>query len=410
MIKRGCVGEKIILLAISIGLLHTTRNLTDIYYLAYFFSVILIMLMSANRKRALLTVVFLLSIIYVSALSYATTENGDLWLGIVRYCFVAPFAIYFLTTELKENIRVNINKLFLTFIAISAFSLFYQFIYVEIAWFAETSWRSGVVKYSTLAGNENAYGAIAGIGLFLALRILKNTFYKLTYFSVILIAGFASLQKMAIVTMMLAVCLQIWIYGGSGHNERRILKIYLTFGACIFLLVYFLAESLENPYIKYAIGIFSSDTDEVGDVNLFISMLDRAYMLPMAVIDYWGGLEIMVGVGLYGAGGVLGYQNYPMAHNFVVEMIGIFGFFIGIILLSFFFYIAFVSTKILLINKNNNISELKTYAGIYILIIIGGVFTGGFVFHPVTGIILWFVAAQLIRFARQNCPAVESIK
>lgn len=124
-------------------------------------------------------------------------------------------------------------------------------------------------------------------------------------------------------------------------------KTYLFFtfllaglGLSVFFLADFGAGSLETVH-RLIVGLLTSDSSVSQDVPFFESIFDRVTALPLETLSFYGSEILVLGAGVFGEG-VLGYAQYPMAHNGIVELLCIYGFIFGG--LAVLCYCCFLST------------------------------------------------------------------
>ncbi|WP_205579907.1 hypothetical protein, partial [Pseudomonas aeruginosa] len=100
---------------------------------------------------------------------------------------------------------------------------------------------------------------------------------------------------------------------------------------------------------------------------------------------------------------VLGYAQYPMAHNGIVELLCIYGFIFGglavLLLLLLFVYSVF-----LLVFRRRKIActELGFLCSAFIIWFVNYVFSGGGLFHPVGAALFWLVVFRFLYLLRRK--------
>ncbi len=311
--------------------------------------------------------------------------------GIFRLLYLAPFVIFLFSTNFSEDQTEVFWNIVALFVAGSAISLLFQFYFGLISWFADSSERAGVERFSSLAETLTVFGSIVGVGI-LIVGFYKNNFFVFSIAFVLLTAGaMLSLQKMIITNYIISTVLLF--FSGKIKSRRKfeltlILFIIFTFG------IYFILnnENLE-AYADYVAAIFSKNADNVYDVSIWESIIDRFSELPMAVVDYWG-WRLLLGVGVYGGAGGLGYQDYPMAHNLLLEIIAIFGVPIGCVVIYFLWKYTIFAFRAIAQNRTPS----TTLSGfVYILLTFSKLFTGALFYHPVIGLIFWFSASNIYK-------------
>lgn len=391
--SRSSKTKSIILFSSSVILLHLLRNVSDVYYVILGFWMLLagayILLRLEKNVEALLLAVFL--IVYVAVISNVADVAENPIIGIFRLFYLAPFVVFLFSTEFSENQVKVFWIIVLLFIIGSAISLLFQFYSGPVSWFADSSERAGVERFSSLAGSLTVFGSIVGVGIFVAAFFVKSSIIFFIAFVLLTAGAMLSLQKMAIANYIIGV--SVLLFTKKIRVRRRIeLAVFLLLA--ITLGIYFIFNSGNfEAYTSYITAIFSKDAADVYDVSIWESIIDRFSELPMAVVDYWG-WSLLLGVGVYGGAGGLGYQDYPMAHNLLLEIIAIFGIPIGCVVIYFLWRYTVFAFRAVAQNRTPS----TTLSGLtYILLTFSSLFTGTLFYHPVIGLIFWFSASNIYK-------------
>ncbi|MCV6502722.1 hypothetical protein OFL48_12480, partial [Pseudomonas aeruginosa] len=120
-----------------------------------------------------------------------------------------------------------------------------------------------------------------------------------------------------------------------------------------------------------------------------------------------GDVSVIFFQGVYaprvGAGGALGYAQYPMAHNGIVELLCIYGFIFGglavLLLLLLFVYSVFL---LVFRRRKTACTELGFLCSAFIIWFVNYVFSGGGLFHPVGAALFWLVVFRFLYILRRK--------
>ena len=227
--------KSIILFSSFVILFHLLRNVSGFYYIILgiwvLFTGVYILPRLKKNAEVISFAIFLIS--YVAAMSGMAGAAEDQIIGIFRLFYLAPFVIFLFSTNfLEDQIKVFWNIIAL-FVVGSAISLLFQFYFGPITWFADSSERAGVERFSSLAETLTVFGSIVGVGI-LIVGFYKNNFFVFSIAFVLLTAGaMLSLQKMIITNYIISTVLLF--FSGKIKSRRKfeltlILFIIFTFG------------------------------------------------------------------------------------------------------------------------------------------------------------------------------------
>lgn len=382
---------------VLIYFLHLLRNLSPIYYFAVLSSSLLLAFRLLGRPQSseLKILLPLFVVIYVSILSFTSSQPDSPLIGLSRLFFLLPFVVYLFTYNLSEKDEHSFWILVVLFSVLSASSLILQIFVGPISWFAESSFgRAGVDRFASLAGSLTSYGSLLPVALMASCLILKNQFLKFIVLTILVSGGLISLQKMAFGTSVLALLVIVFRFGNaSGLAKLKPLRVFVFIALALVATSIVYAVFGESPYFIYFTSLLDPSQSVVGDVTMASSIESRLSALPQESLKFWGGLEnSWLGVGVFGAAGGLGYPDYPSPHNLVYETLLVFGLPIAVPLLAFFAYCCVLSLSNIF--SRSSIHIFLSSAS-YLLLLVPSVFTGGLYYHPVTGVIFWFCCSRI---------------
>ncbi|EIU5573934.1 hypothetical protein EGJ90_24860 [Pseudomonas aeruginosa] len=241
---------------------------------------------------------------------------------------------------------------------------------------------------------------MVGVPALASLFYLKG-WARVVCFFLLCLGAMLSLQKAALANIVIVLFFAYWL--------KLIKKTYLFFtfllaglGLSVFFLADFGAGSLETVH-RLIVGLLTSDSSVSQDVPFFESIFDRVTALPLETLSFYGSEILVLGAGVFGGGGVLGYAQYPMAHNGIVELLCIYGFIFGglaVLLLL----LLFVCSVFLLVfrRRKTACTELGFLCSAFIIWFVNYVFSGGGLFHPVGAALFWLVVFRFLYILRRK--------
>lgn len=327
--------------------------------------------------------VLVLSVIY-------NNDYGDAALGMFRFSSLIMAFLSALMIIRSDKLDL-FWIIFSQFVALCALSLYFQFIFGPIDWFAESSARAGFSRYASLAGSLTVYGVICGMA------IISSYFYfhgwrRMLLIAVIVSGGFISLQKAAIANIFLAaLCIAI-VERVSFKQLFKVLLLVLLVGGIV-LWSTGLYEIAEVGF-KSSLGAAADDVQT--DVSLLQSAWDRIIELPGIVFNFYGLNRLFWGVGVFGGSGSLGYADLPMMHNAYFDIISIAGLPVFSGLLIYFLSLLYKSAHHFHTLAQSQVRRKVTVL-IFLMSLLNMLFASGNFFQPVVAIILWVSVVYVAR-------------
>ncbi|EOT7836353.1 hypothetical protein ACNH7Y_000795 [Pseudomonas aeruginosa] len=395
--------RSVALVLLSVFLFHILRNLSGAYYLvlAGFCGLFFLLFINNWRdiKYSALGIFVIFFWTYASLVSMLWFDlYGDYSIGIFRLWASLPL-LFVAMVLARENLKVPM-QLISFFFSLAALSFLWQYAFGPIEWFAEASERAGGARFASLVGSLTAYGAMVGVPALASLFYLKG-WTRVVCFFLLCLGAMLSLQKAALANILIVLFFAYWL--------NLIKKTYLFFtfllaglGLSVFFLADFGTGSLETVH-RLVVGLLTSDSSVSQDVPFFESIFDRVTALPSEALSFYGSEILVLGAGVFGGGGGLGYAQYPMAHNGIVELLCIYGFILGglavLLLLLLFVYSVF-----LLVFRRRKIAciELGFLCSAFIIWFVNYVFSGGGLFHPVGAALFWLVVFRFLYLLRRK--------
>lgn len=325
--------------------LHILRNLHPVYVIVPLIPLALSFactMLSGQRYRSdglLLIGFFLVAAAYPLLPAFLLFPDRDYAVSLARYFYILPVMLGALVlSERADRLRVII-WIFIGLCVIGALSLFYQVATGPVEWFSEPSTRDGLTRYASMLGSLTVMGVAGGIALPAVLLLPAPWLLRGLLLIIIGTGMLFTLQKAAVANIVIVAVAVLAIQMKRG----RLLQVigWLTL-LCVALLA---AWSLEIDYVVRPIdNVLRLDGEGYADVPLTQSIVDRIWLLPSKLFDAYGFKGLIFGVGMMGGGGVLGFDEMPMAHNVLFDFL-----FIGGVpyLLAFLLLIGFAGRRLL---------------------------------------------------------------
>jgi hypothetical protein len=383
------------LFVLVLYMFHIARNITPIYFGVLGFCLLILVIFVLNkidqlRFDPLIPIVLLIWIFATIVSTFQLNRLGDPVIGIFRMWVSIPLILTSLVLS-TSSIRTSMQLLCLFFV-IAAISLCWQYAFGAILWLADSSERAGSERFASLAGSLTSYGTSIGVVLLAAFVYFRGLARVIVCFFLIL-GAVLSLQKAGLANVGFALVFAFWI------GAINIRGINFIVGTLMLIAIIFINYTPDDGVIgvlyRLFSGYISSDSEFVSDVSFQDSILDRITVLPIEVYKFYGFSTLIIGAGVFGGSGVLGYPDLPMAHNGLMELVGIFGFFIGGIFVSGLIYF-FISSLLLLRHRKLFINtEIAFLSASYVLWFVNYLFSGGALFHPIGAAIFWLLIFRI---------------
>lgn len=401
----GIIDKKtsIFVLTVVILLFHLARNISILYFAAQ--GLLLLLSFAGCNKSTNIAIAKIIGgiiVIWIYAVSmslFYSNWYGDPFLGIARLTYITPYIILFFLFRRSQGQSIFIWKVLVFFVAIAALTIPYQMIYGSIAWFAEPGERAGVIRYSSLVGSLTSFGGVVGAA-FVASFILFKHSTKFLFAIIFVICSVLSLQKASIGALLIALALLYWL-GYFRFSWSLILGFLLV---VLFVFTVFAEdESIRDSSLLFLKGVVGFEDDSAAtDVTLVQSMVDRFTELPRESLEFFGFNSILLGVGVFGASGGLGYPDYPMMHNLIGEILIMLGIPFSVVIIIFLLRYVKISLSICRNSATNNDTARLVAACVFVMTLVVSIFTGALFYHPVIGAFFWFSLSELVHYNTGN--------
>ena len=386
---------------------HMLRNIS-LFYPAVVMAICLYFIAISMRNKIYIEyrdiVLFLIFTSLIPIYSIFRFPDVNYLTPSFRFFFIYPFAILVLILMKNQRNYDAIISAILIMVMICCFSLFYEiFFHTSINWLAAASGRSGIVRYSSLAGSLTTLGIVAPLSILFAYYHLKSVFLKISFIAIFIVGSIFTIQKAAVVNLVLVGGI-LFFYSNYRHRVKIIL-----FGTLVMSILYLY---FSDYFYQTIVSVFDHSKAKSYDVTMSMSILQRLWLLPSVLFDKYGLSGMLFGVGLVGGSGLFGLSNFPMNHDGVFDLL-----FIGGIVYLFLFIILF-SNGLLRMRK-----YLKAYTGdfraraaywVLILLLINMIFSGIFYFQPYTGMMFFVTLTYcfgIFKFKNNNhCLDIKCVQ
>lgn len=379
--------------SVSLYCLHSLRGLSILFavvpmLVSMGFALVEVSFFKPIRmeKFAIFSVaIFLVFSFFPIFTSYLSYGHEDYIYSFFRYFYLVPFFLLAILCVRSETVLIGVLKTYVFFILLAAFSIFYQYFNGPISWFPEASVREGLVRFSSLVGSLTAYGVYFIFALPVLIFLFKNGLLKFAILFFIVLGALLSLQKAAVVNLLLLFMMLFFF-------ERGRFRLWVVLSALLLGVLLALAYFFELTYVVSTVDNVLRIGEGAGssDVSIVEGVLDRLWALPSVLYERHGELGLLLGVGMVGGSGTLGFPEYPMSHNgfFDLLFVGGVGSFVAFLMLFSYCFVRVWTAK-----KNadveHNVSKVSMY--ILLLFLFNFAFAGILYLQPYGGVIFYSV-------------------
>lgn len=317
-------------LVFALYMFHMVRGVLSVYPILVLFLCLFVSGWALARSSisqidinglALIGCLFAYSLLVIPVISLIRYPEELTINAMARFVFILPILLLVLGFTEVQRFR-KILRFYVFFLLLCCFSVFYQIKFGAVSWFAEASYRDGLIRYSSLAGSLTILGVAGGLALPFAYFLIENKFFKYAILAVIAIGMLLSLQKAAVINLIIFSAL---VFLSLLRRGKLGLVILLIGGLASFVALLYYFE------VSYAVSVVNN-VFRIGaakelhsDYSISESILSRLWGLPSVVLDFHGPFSLIFGVGLAGGAGVFGNEEFPMSHNALLDYLFIGG-------------------------------------------------------------------------------------
>jgi len=398
-----------IFFAVTFYCLHMLRNLTVVYaIIPPIFCVMVVAACSKFKKKFNLNGVFLIGLFFCFyglplACSFVFYPDENYIVSFMRYLYVVPFAFFCFFIVNKAEYVFFALKIYMFFIIFSALSLIYQVFYGPIEWLADASERGGMVRFASLSGSLTAYGIYFCFCMpFLFFHYRANLALKFSFFLLIIVGVLVSLQKAGIANLIVLFFL-FFIFCD------RLSRLKLLSMTLVVALILFASDIVMNGYIYSSVSSFFriGENENIDDVIVYQSILDRMWELPSVLFDRYGWKGLFFGVGLVGGSGTFGFSDYPMSHNGFFDLLFLGGIAYLLVFLSVFSYALFNAYWSYRMRSGIDRDLGLVSVCIMILFLVNFLFAGALFYQPYGGVIFYLILLYYTVHFRRKTNKIE---
>lgn len=390
-------------LFVALILMTSLRNLTPLYYLLIGLG--LVFFISKNISGLFIFkkffhpyFIFLYLTGFVIIWSFFFLGSLEPIVGIPRILLMPLLSyIFFNFLESDKDYKKILLVILLCF-SFGALSMLYQFIFEPIAWFAQSSTRSILIRYSSILGSLTVFGTITGyflILIFSPINLVRNYLMRILFLSILLIGVAISLQKTAFFTTVIALMI-LFLYN-LRFNFMKIklshmfLGVFLIFSAPVLIIINPEIQKYISTLLMISTGIdlssYSSSVIAINDVGSstisWTEISRRLYIFFLFIYEAYGNYIWIFGIGLKGGAGVMGMEGIS-SHNGFLDLLVMGG---PLYLLSFIYL--FIKIQIYFYKSMGKDKLSGTFFLLNLLFFIVAIPAAGALFQPSISIIFW---------------------
>jgi hypothetical protein len=345
---------------------------------------------------------------YDNSVIYDNIEINPI-IGIPRLLLMPSIAFIFLYTLNNTNDFIKVIRIILLCYLVAALNIIYQAYYTDsISWFADSHNRGGYIRYSTILGSLSIFGSISGYLVLILLnkKIIKNKLSILFCLILVFAATIISLTKTGIIFIIISIFLLFFYFALTSFKE--FFKLFIFFITILFLVSiiiynndYFL--NYINTVLNFTFGknfVINKNLNAnflINDTpNITIDyLITRLTNFSFGAFLYYGNHIFLLGVGVWGGAGTLGYPDGASPHSGIIDLLLV-G---GPIYLSLFLYMYIKIQVYFFYNIKNNLNLM--FFLLNILFFLNMLFISGSLFQPAVSMPFWLSIAYYV-FLNQN--------
>lgn len=329
--------------------------------------------------------IFFVLIIYISGVTFFYGELNDFLRAFPR-AILMPLSLIFFYNFIELNKFEKILKFYLFICFIGSLSLLYQIFIEPLDFIVDRgALREGLPRYASTLGSLTVYGGSVGIFLILSSLLKLHSVTKIVYLLFFSLGSFFSMSKAGIMNLFIFLILYISFF----KIKHKHIQIICTL--ILFFILFYNIEEIQNYFVASLNTLALNDQKLSGLENQFIFRFFGFKSLEQH--SFW---ENIMGFGLIGGQGAFGLplSISGTTHNQFYDAIQIGGFLLFFNILSIFTCLIcdlFKEMK----KKNDYLSTIFFYC--CIVAIINMFFFNGYLYQPITSLVIWLSIAYLIK-------------
>lgn len=389
--------KKMLLIVVVILSLQVFRNISTVIYVGILFlayALLYSFFIYESKKGGgieirRITGAKIIFLVTYLILPLQTLDNLEYFsIAFPRYLVTLPFIFFlFIFPYVDVSLLKRIMRIFIFVSVLSSLSIFIQIVTGPISFFADSSFREGLDRYSTLSGSLTAFGTTGSIAVCLLLFDKKDYYpFVRKIFLVILILGLlCSLQKSAVINLLVALLFYLLFATKRITTKVKIPRIFYTI-ILLITIMFFVStlydKILGSKFLEYMFATVDYTLSNQSSVGVKADLLSRLTLRPFNVLNFHdiSFNNIFLGIGLKALGGIMGLSFLPMAHNNYFDLLfsgGIFHLisFLWMCVSSFFSYI--------------NSLYYKEFSGVVFIYLINMMIGAGSFYQPLLCLIIF---------------------
>tara|TARA_B100000795_G_scaffold267756_1_gene253280 strand:+ start:17418 stop:18788 length:1371 start_codon:yes stop_codon:yes gene_type:complete len=377
---------------------------------------------SQNKIFRSSVILFFFLIILVSVWSFnfynyplakGYVDTFDMLNGIMRMLLMPLTCISLYLLINHRDQYIIILKIYIIFIILAALSMIVQQFIGHIALFGTVGPPrfTGLMPYPSIAGNITVFPAIIGIALLLLISKVPyklNLFYKTILISLVIVAGFLSLQKAAFVNLGLGIAFGFFLL------TYKEIYTYVIFAILFSITTYLI---FPNLFLSIFSLIANTTGVEILDNTIhrgiyepiYVKFFDRILAAnwrtePLSTLEFFTGYGVLGGTDMFGfmfntTSNTIDPTHNPNGfalgskHNMYFQLYQIGGIFLPIIFILVLI-LAIINLYRMFNNHQDYLALILCLCNINFLI--NCIVHNGALFHPYISFTFWLSIAYLV--------------
>lgn len=345
----------------------------------------------ANTFLKLHLWIFFILIFYICGISFFYGNLNDLLKALPRMLIMPLTFIIFYNYLFKKKQYYKIIKIYYFFATIAAISIIYQIYFGPLEFLVSSSTRQGLERFASTAGSLTVFGAAVGIFLILTILLNINIVMKIFLFSLFFIAGLICLSKAGLMNVVIAIIFFIIISNYKLKNKILFLIGFILLSISTYFVSFNLQEYIDASL--QGINILSDEHSSLRGQTSFRLLGAFTRLASDSIYTTFFGFGVLGGQGAFG----LPASVSGTTHNQFGDLFQIGGIFLFLNVVSIIFCVMIELYKI---KNKDNLAKIFFYCNL--LAIINMFFFNGYLYQPMTSIMLWLSLIYVIQNVQEQ--------
>jgi hypothetical protein len=400
--------EKAIYLLFVTYSVHILRNISLILYfslfmVSYFFVFLTYAdnFMKIKNRMDLLLLLFFLTFSLIPLVSFLNLPLGEFITALSRFIPALLFLITFIVVKPNNyKLFIKIYSFFIFFTFLSALSIILQFMLnFNFDFLAAPGGREGLTRYASFLGSLTTFGTLGPYAIFAIVIFwdkslsLKKQIYLLFVIIIIIIASILNLQKASIINLIIVF---LFYFVFFLKPLKSLVLLSLSFLLIITLIVFYPNSYIVSTFLSLLNYTFFNEYH-----NFYLDLLNRFsfYISQFLIQNDFHISRLIWGFGFKASSGTLGLPTYVNFHNIYYEMFFSGGFFHLFLYLMLFLRTFFESLNVFYKSRNFKTRVYSKFIFLSIIYFMTNMLIGaGTIYHPIGGSLI----IVLIFFSKSN--------